>query len=209
MLPRDVRLEDDLRLDKIKFQKEQTDLTGQLTGLQQSVLMAKMMSKLRILPVQDALTQEEILPYLRPLLDHPRCWALYSSALLVRSRLESNAGRTVDRALAQMETVVEDMRNQVWQPSRMWLVYSCLLPPTWEVERELGKMMVQLGSVKSALDIYLRLELSQNKSARAYRSIGFHYYTHKDYTTAIPYFEKSLERSSFQPVTLLRLSYSA
>ena len=31
-LPRDVRLEDDLRLDRIKFQEEREDVTGQVSS---------------------------------------------------------------------------------------------------------------------------------------------------------------------------------
>ena len=108
----------------------------------------------------DALTQEEVAPYLAPLLEHPRAWALHASALLARSQLESNAGRTVERALAQVESVVENLRMPgCFQPARLAFVHVSHLPPVWEVERSLGKMMVALGQVKSALDIYLRLEL--------------------------------------------------
>merc|ERR1711936_87271 len=263
LLVRDVRLEDDLRLDKIAFKEDRPDRTASLNALQQAVLASMFGLKLRSLPTMDALTQEEIAPYLAPLLEHPRAWALHASALLARSQLESNAGRTVERALAQVESVVENLRLQdCFQPARLAFVHVSHLPPVWEVERLLGKMMVGLGQVKSALDIYLKLELweeviacythlqlrhkaaeiiqarlaveetprlwcllgdatddldcyykalelSKDKSARAYRSIGFHYYAHKDYATCVQYFEKSLERSSFQPITVLRLAYAA
>jgi hypothetical protein len=33
------------------------------------------------------------------------------------------------------------------------------LPPRWEVETELANMLVSIGVVKSALDIFLRLQL--------------------------------------------------
>ena len=157
---RDIRLEDDLRLSKIAFKEDRPDRSSSLGPLQQAVLAAMFGLKLRSLPMMDALTQEEVVPYLTPLLDHPRAWALHSSALLARSQLESNAGRTVERALAQVESVVENLRLQdCFQPARLAFVHVSHLPPVWEVERLLGKMMVGLGQVKSALDIYLKLEL--------------------------------------------------
>ena len=160
LLVRDVRLDDDLRLDKIAFKEKRADHTSSLDALQQAVLASMFGLKLRSLPTMDALTQEEVAPYLAPLLEHPRAWALHASALLARSQLESNAGRTVERALAQAESVVESLRLPgCFQSARLAFVHVSHLPPVWEVERTLGKMMVALGQVKSALDIYLRLEL--------------------------------------------------
>eukprot|EP00092_Neocalanus_flemingeri_P007724 GFUD01008340.1.p1 GENE.GFUD01008340.1~~GFUD01008340.1.p1 ORF type:complete len:833 (+),score=293.69 GFUD01008340.1:93-2591(+) len=261
LLPRDIKLEDDVRLNKIKFKDDERDLTRQLTGLQQSVLMARFNSKLRALPV-DALTSEEVLPYLSPMLDHPQAWSLHCTALLARSRLESDIGRTVERSLAQVENVLENLKLGERKGDRLRLVYSSHLPPVWEVERQLGKLMISLGSTKAALDIYLRLEqweevitcysmlelrhkaaeviqkrldeketprlwcllgdatddlscyhkaleLSGDKNARAWRSLGMHHYTRKEFKECIPLFQKSLDRSSFQPVTLLRLAFSA
>ena len=71
LLARDVRLEDDLRLDKIQFTEDRPDLTRHLTGLQQAVILAMFAAKLRNLPTQDALTTEEVglllpLPLLPP-----------------------------------------------------------------------------------------------------------------------------------------------
>ena len=261
LLPRDIKLEDDVRLNRIKFQDQERDMSKQLTGLQQAVLMARFISKLRALPV-DSLTSEEVLPYLLPLLEYPQAWSLNTMALLARSRLESNMGRTVERALAQVENIVENLKLGSKKLERLRLVYCSNLPPVWEVERELGKLMLSLGSTKSALDIYLRLEqweeviacysllelrhkaaeviqarlseketprlwclmgdatddlscyhkaleLSGDKNARAYRSLGMHHYMRKEFKECVPFFQKSLDRSSFQPVTLLRLAFAA
>jgi len=260
-LARDIKLEDDVRLNRIKFKDEERDLSKQLTGLQQAVLMARFISKLRTLPV-DSLTSEEVLPYLIPLLECPQAWSLNTMALLCRSRLESNMGRTVERALAQVENIVENLQLGQRKMERLRLVYCSNLPPVWEVERELGKLLLSLGSTKSALEIYLRLEqweeviacysllelrhkaaeviqarlneketprmwcllgdatddlscyhkalkLSGDKNARAYRSLAMHHYSRKEFEECVPLFEKSLDRSSFQPTTLLRLAFAA
>jgi len=261
LLARDIKLDDDVRLERIKFQDENRDNSKQLTGLQQSVLIARFNSKLRALPF-DSLTSEEVFPYLVPLLEHPQSWSLHSKALLARSELESTTGRTVERSLAQVENIVENLRLGRNKLDRLRMVYSSLLPPVWEIERKLGKLMLSLGSTKSALDIFLRLELweevivcysmlelrhkaaeviqtrldlketprlwcmlgdatdnldcyhtalklSGDKNARAYRSLGMYYYNRKEFRECVPLFQKSLERSSCQPIILLRLAYSA
>jgi len=261
LLVRDIKLEDDVRLDRIKFQDEEKDMTKKLTGLQQAVLMSRFHSKLRALPV-DSLTAEEVLPYLFSLLEHPQAWTLHTMALLARSKLESTTGRTVQRSLAQVENIMENLKLGERKLDRLRLVYSSHLPPMWEVEKQLGKLFLSLGSTKAALDLYLRLEqweevitcysllelrhkaaevirdrlaeketprmwcllgdatddltcyhkaleVSKDRSARAYRSLGLHHYNRKEYEECVPLFQKSLDRSSFQPVCLLRLAFSA
>jgi len=260
-LARDIKLDDDVRLERIKFQDEEIDNQKQLTGLQQAVLLAKFNSKLKSLPV-DNLTSEEVLPYLAPLLDKPQAWSLNTMALLGRSKLESTMGRTVERSLAQIENVVENCKLGECKLKRLRLFYCSYVPPMWEVEKELGKLLLSLGSTKSALEIYLKLEqweevivcysllelrhkaaevikeilsknetprmwcllgdatddlscyhkaleISGNKNSRAFRSLGMHYYSKKNFNECIPFFQKSLELSSFQPHTILRLAFSA
>jgi len=52
------------------------------------------------------------------------------------------------------------------------------------------------------------LELSRNKSARAWRCLGLHHYYKKEYKECISHLEESLKRSSFQLDVLLRLGYA-
>ena len=53
-------------------------------------------------------------------------------------------------------------------------------------EKETPRLWCLLGDATDDLDCYYKaLELSKDKSARAYRSIGFHYYVHKDYATCV------------------------
>ena len=265
-LTRDVRLEDELRLEKIKFQdsdREVREREVMLTGCQQAVLMSKYSCKVESIAVVDSLTSEEVSPYLAPVLESPQSWSLHQAALLARTKLESKEGRTVERSLAQIETCVEAVKvgvNNVMD--RLKLVHVSTLPPVWEIEKLLGKILLSLGLTKAALEVYLRLEhweevivcysllelrhkaaevikerlkeketsrlwcllgdatddvqcyhkaleLSNNKSARAYRSLGLEHYFKKEYTQSIPLFEKSLELSSFQPLLILRLAFSS
>ena len=262
-LVRDVKLEDDLRLKKIQFRDgERGEREVRLSGLQQSVLMSRYTTKVDSLAVLESLTAEEVLPYLAPILDCPQSWSAHLAALLARSKLESTASRTVERALAQLETAVENIKLDSDGADRLRLIHVSGLPPLWEVERQLGKLLLGLGLTKAALEVFSRLEqweevivcysllelrhkaaevirarleeretarlwcllgdatdelecyhkalqLSGNRSARAYRSLGLHHYFKKEYSLCIPLFEQSLDLSSFQPLLLLRLAFSA
>jgi len=262
-LPKDLRLEDEVRLEKIKFVESGREDVVVLSGVQQAVVMGRFQVRLKALPM-DSLTGEEVMPYLTTVLGHHRAWAFKCQALLARSNLESRDRRSVERALMQVQTVVDNLSEVSTSTSntRLHLLYCSGLPPIWDVERQLGKLYISLGSTKSALEIFLRLEmwdevilcynqlgfrhkaaeviqqeldkvktprlwclmgdatdnvecyhkaleLSGNKSARAFRCLGLHHYYKKEYQVCIPHLEQSLERSSFQLDVLLRLGYAA
>ncbi|KAI1653735.1 hypothetical protein F4813DRAFT_373273 [Daldinia decipiens] len=58
----------------------------------------------------DSLTSEEILPFaLRVIDDKSANWQTYTQALLVRSRIELNRSRTVERAVLQMQALVDQV----------------------------------------------------------------------------------------------------
>jgi len=224
--------------------------------------MSRFTAKVDSLAVVESLTAEEVLPYLAPILESPQAWSTHLAALLARSKVEATASRTVERSLAQLETAVEKIKLDSSPADRLRLIHVSNLPPLWEVERQLGKLMLGLGLTKAALDVFTRLEqweevivcytmlelrhkaaevirarleeretarlwcllgdatdeldcyhkalqLSDNKSARAYRSLGLHHYFNKEYSLCIPLFEQSLDLSSFQPLLLLRLAFSA
>ena len=265
-LARDVRLEDELRLESIKFrdsERSDREKAVRLSGLQQAVLLCRYTCKVETVAVVDSLTSEEVLPYLAPVLSCPQAWSLHLAALIARSKLEAKGGRTVERSMAQMETCVENIKLPPGGGvDRLRLIHVSSLPPLWEVEGSLGKLLLSLGLTKAALEVFLKLEmfdeviacytllelrhkaaeviklrledketaklwcllgdatddmecyhkalaLSNNRSARAYRSIGLRIYFDKDYEGCIPWFEKSLNLSSFQPLLILRLAFSA
>lgn len=265
-LPVDLRLDDEVRLEKIHFAEAGRDRLLCLDAVQQCVLMARFCLKRRAIP-SDELALEELQPHLIPLLEHPVAWSLYTAALLNRSMLECKYSRSVERARAQLETILENLslvtESQQEEVSiRMRHIHGSRLPPMWEVERGLADILLSLGATKGALDRYMRLqrwdeviacfnllqmrhkaaevikeqmkkgetarlwcqlgdatddlqcyhkalELSNNKSARAFKSLGLHYYFSKDYSRAVDYFEQSLHVSRFQLDIWLRLGFAA
>ncbi|XP_059087002.1 tetratricopeptide repeat protein 27-like isoform X2 [Tigriopus californicus] len=264
-LPPDLKLNDEVRLDKIKFTDPEVEQnsTG-LSRLHQAILLAMLFYRRRAKP-KDDLIHEELRPYIDTLLDCPTLsWSSKMSVLLVRSQLESENGRTVERSMMQVQALVDHL-NEV-QPAdpqaRLDSLYVSRIPPFFVLEQELCTLLQSLGSVKAALDIALRmnfwedmihcyhqlqlrhkaaeviqkqldiketpllycmlgdatddlahyrraLAMTNDRSARAWRSMGIYYYYHKDYPQAVECLSQSIEVSPFQPHILLRLGYAA
>jgi tetratricopeptide (TPR) repeat protein len=267
-LPVDLRLDDEVRLEKIRFAEADRDQKLlRLDAAQQGVLMARFVLRRRALPVADELALEELQPHLAPMLDYPAAWSLYTAALLNRSQLESKYSRSVERARAQLETILENLslvqpRDPKLVSLRMRHIHNSWLPPLWEVEKSLADILLSLGATKAALERYQRLqrwdeviacfnllqlrhraaevireqmksgetarlwcqlgdatddlqcyhkalELSHNRNARAFKSLGLHFYFSQDYSRAVDYFQQSLNISRFQLDLWLRLGFAA
>ncbi|XP_071441326.1 tetratricopeptide repeat protein 27 isoform X2 [Hetaerina americana] len=261
-LPKDLHLNDEVRLDQIKFlNNDECELPG-LKPLDQAVIFGHYVLKMKSQP-KDKLADEELLAYITCLLSQPRVWCLQLTALLERCRLESNHSRTVERSMMQAQVLVDSIKaDRPGADVRQNYFYCCRIPPSWKVEAELAQLLLSLGAVNSALEIYLHLqlweevivcytmlelkhkvtevieqqiaiketpklwcllgdakgdvscyekawELSGQRSARAQRHWGLHYYFKSKYAEAIPYMRKSLEINSLQLLLWSRLGYSA
>ncbi|CAK3811627.1 TPR repeat-containing [Lecanosticta acicola] len=116
-------------------------------------------------------------------------WQVYTQALLVRSRIEGHRSRTVERGLLQLQTLVDQViadttgagssgkedadssaPTSTFLPKakesesapvteRIRYIFQLATPTRWELESELANRWVQLGGLRSALQIYERLEL--------------------------------------------------
>ena len=266
--PKDLKLDDEVRLDKIHFVDDRT--CPVLTKIEQCIVFAVYNIVKKSKP-RDDLANEQLLPYLETVLSgglENQIWALRTNALLERSKLERDNRRTVERSLMQIETLLdsirqtEDLENR-FSNLRMEYIYITKLPPSWQLEVELVRLYQSMGSVKSALDLslklelwedviscyhilklrhkaaeviqtqieqkgetplllcmlgdatddekyYLRaLELSSNKSSRAYKALGMKAYYNKDYNKAVDLLSKSIDCNRFQPDVLLRLGYAS
>ncbi|KDQ29758.1 hypothetical protein PLEOSDRAFT_1096723 [Pleurotus ostreatus PC15] len=93
-------------------------------------------------------------------ISHPRNWSVHTMALLLRSRLESSRTRTVERATLQLQALIDQMPTADSSvPERLRYFHDIPLPSKWELERELALQFLKLGVVKSALEIFERLEM--------------------------------------------------
>ncbi|KAI1321744.1 hypothetical protein EDD11_000020 [Mortierella claussenii] len=108
------------------------------------------------------LTVEQMFPFVTRVLETPNNWTVYTMALLLRSRLESDKSRTVERGALQLQALVDQTKIEDETSTtreRMHHFFSVLLPSKWELEKELAEQYMSLGVVRSALDIFERLEL--------------------------------------------------
>ena len=87
--------------------------------------------------------------------------------------------KTVERALQQVEGLVqsltgagEGVNDQSRSSSRMDLVFTSGLTPSWEVEADLVKLYLSLGLTKAALDTALKLEMWSTLNHFIYRKCG-------------------------------------
>jgi tetratricopeptide (TPR) repeat protein len=160
----------------------------QLHPLDSAILLALASSITNTSP-EDGLTREEALPYATRVLEGGSSnWQVYTQALLVRSRIEGYNSRTVERGLLQLQALVDQVvadtishassaeeATSTEQPTsflprgnesdsspaqeRLRYVFQLASPVRWELEAELAKRWVELGGLRSALDIYERLQM--------------------------------------------------
>lgn len=137
----------------------------------------------------DGLTREETLPYAERVLSGGSSnWQVYTQALLVRSRIEGYRSRTIERGVLQLQAVVDQViaetsgstnidgpaveqstaTNFLPQPKRsevasvserLLYIHQLAPPPRWRLEAELADRWVSLGGLRTALEIYERLQM--------------------------------------------------
>ncbi|EIW70151.1 hypothetical protein TREMEDRAFT_30027 [Tremella mesenterica DSM 1558] len=173
-LPQTLPLNDDTLLEETQFTKStqlcssstnsklsHLDPTSQppLHPLDQSLLLSLCLSQHNSSP-SHGLTSSQMMPFITRVISHPDSWSVHTTALLLRSRLESNRSRTVERSALQLAALIDQMPSTDSTPSeRLRWFHHLPLPSKWEMERELARRYLSLGVMRSALDIFTRLEL--------------------------------------------------
>ena len=169
-VPETLPLNDDTLLEQTEFTSSNpstTTLLGHLDPssqpplhpLDQCILLSLCLNVRNTSP-SHGLTSEQMSPYVARVIAHPRNWSVHTMALLLRSRLESTRTRTVERATLQLQALVDQMPTADSALSeRLLYVHAIPLPSKWEMERELALRYLSLGVVKSALEIFERLEM--------------------------------------------------
>ncbi|KAI8063451.1 hypothetical protein BC940DRAFT_307240 [Gongronella butleri] len=165
--PETLELNDDTLLEKIAF-KDEADASkrqGNLQIIDQSLLLAFCLNVKNTNP-DHGLTNEEMVPYVTRVLENANNWMVHTMALLLRSRLEAHKSRTVERGALQLQALVDQIKldeqkeeGVAGAAERLSYFYDLLMPSKWEMERELARRFVALGVIRSALEIFERLEM--------------------------------------------------
>ncbi|XP_022904058.1 tetratricopeptide repeat protein 27 [Onthophagus taurus] len=156
-VPKDVYLDDDVRLDQVQYAEGME--TPMLPNTEQKLVLA-LIHKMSICKPQDELFYEEIKPFIDVILNQNNTWAVRTAALLMRAKIESKHKRTVERSLMQLEEIMICIRKNDPHPmTRVGGVYGTAMPPIWKTEAHHAELMLNLGMVKGALEVYTRLRL--------------------------------------------------
>ena len=171
VVPETLALNDDTLLEHTEFTSSSAgapdsklthlDPSSQpaLHPLDQCILLSLCLNVKNTSPTH-GLTSEQMSPYVERVISHPCNWSVHTMSLLLRSRLESSRTRTVERSVLQLQALVDQMPTADSTLAERLLYFHTLpLPSKWELERELGMCFLEIGVVKSAMEIFVRLEM--------------------------------------------------
>ncbi|EMD86001.1 hypothetical protein COCC4DRAFT_175805 [Bipolaris maydis ATCC 48331] len=173
--PKKLDLNDDTLLESISFTndavsteiKDESEIPASLQSIDpsnqplldplDSVIMLSLAESIKNTNPADGLTREQTEPYATRVLEGGSSnWQVYTQALLVRSRIEGYKPRTMERGLLQLQALVDQSASV---EERLRYIFPLCSPSRWELESELAARWVALGGLRSALEIYERLEL--------------------------------------------------
>ncbi|KAF8076865.1 hypothetical protein FPV67DRAFT_1559228 [Lyophyllum atratum] len=170
-LPETLLLNDDTLLEQTEFTSSSPSAPGSsmkhidpssqppLHPLDQCILLSMCLNVKNTSP-SHGLTNEQMAPYIARVISHPRNWSVHTMALLLRSRLESARTRTVERSTLQLQALIDQMPTaDSTLQERLLYFHSIPMPSKWELERELAMRFLSLGVVRSAMEIFERLEM--------------------------------------------------
>ena len=152
--------------------KESTWKDGTLHPLDQCIILALCLD-VQNSQARDELTQHEMYPYVLKVLNQALNWMVYSTGLLERSWLEYERSKTMDRALMQIQALLDQhsSRLSIFQatieavetaaPVQDRIKYlSCLVyPARHELKRDLARRYLQCQIFASALELFKELEM--------------------------------------------------
>jgi len=176
--------EDGILLEKIKFDDEKEQEVQELNILDQAILLALCLDVKNSNPT-DGLTGEEMGAFLARALDHHDDWMVYSTALLERAWLEFERSHARERAILQIQALVDQHTNRLTTTQstresvessapvqeRLRNLHSIVYPPRWLMIQDLAERYAALGIVTSAAELFTEIEL-WDSVVECYRRAG-------------------------------------
>ncbi|EDO16195.1 hypothetical protein Kpol_1014p13 [Vanderwaltozyma polyspora DSM 70294] len=138
-------------------------------------------------PAKDPLVEEELSAIISRIIYQSgnKNWSIFSRSLWERSIIETTKAKTIERGLLQMQSLVEELGIQITtrlipqnadeesqQPTlRLKFIHQLPYMPRWELDSTLAEKFMSVGILKSAVEIYERLQMSC-EAALCYAAVG-------------------------------------
>eukprot|EP00116_Pleurobrachia_bachei_P002030 sb/3462292/ len=245
--PEAMAMNDDTLLEKVAFSSPDNTVSSNLTA---PFLLHTAALKLRDNALEEML-REEVVAFLDAIIGGRTFnYSIATHAFFIRSKLEKTSVRRLCRSMEQLEEIVQGFDPKK-TCSRTGGLFRTSLPPMWIQQKLLADLYTSVGSHKSALELFEKLELwedqvlaligigryeaaekltrgliakeatpkwycilgdttqdityyetawelSEFTSARAMKSLGYHYFNTKNYPKAMECMQKSLECNHLQ-----------
>lgn len=172
--PVDILLDNDTLLPHIKFADEDTiSLSSKLSPAEHACIVCECVYTQLTAP-KDKLICEQMVAYVEGVLAAPKSWSTQLKALFLRCSTEMLSSRKMERALLQLESIVQTI-NKPDPPflNRLYYAQAVDLHPQWENERTHGRAAFAIGYTDTALEVFLRLKL-WDEVISCYQRLGRH-----------------------------------
>lgn len=171
IIPKDLLLGDDTVLDTILFDEEEK-FADALSPIDQAVVVGVMENYRRSRAHYERLTEEELEAYISCVQAQVSCWCVSVHCLTLRSALQKDSSRRVERSMMQLEEIVNQMtRPEPTARHRLQLFYCLRIQPSWMIKKQLAELFLSLGAVGSALDVFEQLQMWEDVIA-CYKRLG-------------------------------------
>jgi tetratricopeptide (TPR) repeat protein len=155
-------------LEDVKFtgtsEKENQELNSKLSAIEQCCIIAEGLRIFYSGSSRDELNLESVhaiaMRVISTCSDAPPSWIAFSMCLLFRSRAEFFRTNTRGRACFQTDALVEQFKDK--EPSagiRLRHIHTTGYPSVWELQRENGVRMMEVGMVMTACEMFKKLEM--------------------------------------------------